>query len=191
MPFISWPAAGVACLLSLCLTNAALATRPAAPQQRLEPKTWCDYTWNGAAFPPRLNLPAWACKVADARKLERIFWPDEHINPLFINGDFDGDGLSDIAVRVVNKSTQAIGVVIMHQRNKRVYSVGGGGATDGTTNLAVYDGWTLLPRSRIQSNHETQPLILKGDALHWMKSESAASLLYWNGKGYAWYRISD
>jgi hypothetical protein len=162
--------------------------------------TWRDYEWLAADHerphelqmpPPRLNLPTWAFAVAAENKLEKGYWPAVDINPFFLTGDFDGDSKTDIAIRILNKHNGQIGLAIMHFADKQLFIIGAGNEFERLDDLRVFDMWTLEPKGTLDSGWEEAPVVLKGDAIMLIKTESAVVALYWNGKTYARYQMSD
>jgi hypothetical protein len=153
---------------------------------------WCDQVWDlEKPIPPRLNLPSWACEIIAKQKLGGKYSPVVDINPFFLTGDFDGDHRIDIAIRIRERKTDKYGLAIIHSKNQKVYLLGAGHNTEQTDNLNWFDIWTLYPKQKLDSPHEENPLTLIGDALLLVRSESSAVVLYWNGKAYAWYWLSD
>src|SRR6185503_18076399 len=71
---------------------------------------WCRSEYAESAPPPRLNLPAWACKVAADRRMHETYDVHEAMNPFFLSGDFDGDGQADLAVWISNRRSKQLGV---------------------------------------------------------------------------------
>ena len=89
-----------------------------------------------------------------------------HINPFYLHGDFNGDGRSDTALLIKERSSGKNGIAIYHGKSNRRGPVGKG--ADGKA-----------------------PPKLRGDALMVIKTESASALIYWNGTRYAWYQQGD
>ncbi len=158
-----------------------------------EQPDWCDYKWNvQEPVPSRLNLPSWACEVIAKQKLALTYSPTIRINPFFLTGDFDGDHHTDIAIWITNRKTEELGLVIIHAKSQRVFVIGAGNVTERGKDLKGYDMWTLLPKGKVaKSPYEEHSVTLLGDALLLTESESASAMLYWNGKTYVWYQISD
>src|SRR4051812_38794620 len=96
------------------LLTAFLFISDAGAQQAPEYRGWCKYRWDvNKPIPPRLNLPHRLCLVDEERKLYLRYDIDTKINPFFLTGDFDGDGRLDIAVRVREKKSKKIGLVVL------------------------------------------------------------------------------
>jgi hypothetical protein len=142
-----------------------------------------------------MNLPPWACKVAFEAKLDTRYSIYSRINPFFLSGDFNGDGQLDVAIWVVNKRTRQRGMVILHQGEKQPFVIAAGGVAlyDGGDDYAVFDMWTLIPKGEVLDTgyEEHRKVVLTGDAIEVIKSESSAHAIYWNGTKYEAYALSD
>jgi hypothetical protein len=158
-------------------------------------KGWCEYKWpQGKSPPPRLNLPTWVCQAAYEAKLYSRFDVYAGINPFFLAGDFNGDGKTDIAVWVTNRQTRQRGIVIFHFGDKRTITIGAGVALiERGEDYRVFDAWSLLPKGQVlESNYEQfRKVTLIGDAIEVVKSESASHAIYWDGRKYTTYTLSD
>jgi hypothetical protein len=55
------------------------------------------------------------------------------------------------------------------------------------------DVWSLIPKGKVlNSNWENhRKVVLLGDALVIGKSESSSVAIYWNGKSYTFYQLTD
>jgi hypothetical protein len=113
------------------------------------------------------------------------------INPYYLQGDFNGDGKVDTALLIEEKASGKVGIAFVLGR--KIAIVGAGKATgNGGDNFDWMDAWYVYGKSKVQMGaEETAPPTLKGDALFAMKAESASSLIYWDGKGFAWYQQGD
>src|SRR6266853_3940382 len=122
----------------------AQADKP-TEQEPPEFKGWCKYRWQtNKPIPPRLNLPSWACEIAEDRKLHLRYDINTKINPFYLTGDFDADGKLDVAVRVQEKKSKKIGLVIMHG-DKRLFVLWAGTPFEGRKDdddLSYSDQWS-------------------------------------------------
>ncbi len=116
-----------------------------------------------------------------------------HINPFYLNGDFDGDGQLDVAVWIREKSSQKVGIAILHSGSGAVFVLAAGRSIGhGGDDFRRLDAWYVFRKGRVfQGADETKPPTLKGDALYVQKTEASSGLLYWEGKRYAWYQQGD
>ena len=174
-----------AAILSLFFFTNAFALQPSQAD-------WCEYSWEpDKPVPARLNLPDWACKVVIKSKLTQLYSPIVDINPFFLTGDFDGDHQTDIAIRVKNRRSNKIGVLIVHSKTSQHFILGAGSPTKQGDDLGWFDMWTLIPKTRLKSPYEDKQVSTMGDAIQLDKSESAGGVFYWDGKKYEWFQVSD
>ena len=112
------------------------------------------------------------------------------VNPSFLHGDFDGDGIMDVAAFVKQRSTGKFGIAIVHGANNKVTILGAGTAIgNGGDNFEWMDSWEIYSKDRATKG--TSAPKLRGDAILVSKSEAASALIYWNGKRYVWLQQGD
>jgi hypothetical protein len=113
-----------------------------------------------------------------------------HMNPFYLRGDFNGDGKTDIAVLVNQRSTGKLGIAIISGATDKVTLVGAGNAIgNGGDDFEWMDSWEIYSTERAASGRSVPKL--HGDALLVSKSEAASALIYWNGKRYVWLQQGD
>lgn len=101
--------------------------------------------------------------------------------PYIVKGDFDGDKVSDLAAEVVNTENN-------YHRLAVVWG--------GSHRLSFYDGQlcsalSFAPANEWKSHWEEAAVTLAADAIMVSCYEKSAWLLYWTGRGFAQYWISD
>jgi hypothetical protein len=97
-----------------------------------------------------------------------------HINPFYLQGDFNGDGKRDTAVLIKSRTSGKVGIAIF-LAGKHTPAVVGAGKPIGNGG-----GMT-----------DEAPPKLRGDALLVEATDSASALIYWTGSVYAWYQQGD
>lgn len=123
------------------------------------------------------------------------------INPFYLRGDFDGDGIPDYAVLVVNKKTKKRGIAVVHGGTKKVDVLGAGGTIiwAGTKKNGYalddfdwIDSWWIQRKVKLDANEFNRtPGIMRGEAIDVKKSESGAGLVYWDGRQYRCFITGD
>jgi hypothetical protein len=110
------------------------------------------------------------------------------INPFYLRGDFDGDGQPDYAVLVTKGSDQGI---VVCRSSSQTNIVGAGEPFHGRSDLN-FPAWKVHPRRRIvERDVEEGPLPkLRGDAIV-IQWEEVNALVYWDGKKFSWYQLTD
>ena len=116
-----------------------------------------------------------------------------NINPAYLEGDFNGDGKSDVAALIKQRSSGKIGIVIVSGATGKVTILGAGIAIgNGGDDFEWMDSWEVYSKERARHGAgETGVSRLRGDALLVSKSEAASALIYWNGKRYVWLQQGD
>ena len=116
-----------------------------------------------------------------------------HMNPSYLQGDFNGDGKEDVAVLVKERSTGKLGIAILHGTTENVTILGAGiGIGNGDDDFEWMDSWKVYSKTRAaHASRETSVPHLRGDALLVEQSEAASALIYWNGKRYVWSQRGD
>src|SRR5262249_28582304 len=109
-------------------------------------------------------------------------------------GDFNGDGVNDIAVLITRREDGNRGIAILHAGASQPIILGAGQAVrDGIVGDFYWPGaWSVYPKSPVGQNAwDDPPPKLRGDALLIIKPEAASSILYWDGVAYRWYQQGD
>ena len=116
-------------------------------------------------------------------------------------GDFNGDGIIDIASVVENRSNKKVGVLIIN--NSESYVFGAGKNVAHMTDLNWIEVFEILPKGEIVSptlvdqetgdiigQDESQNFKLIGEGIYLSVEEShGGGIIFWNGKEYQWYHI--
>jgi hypothetical protein len=142
---------------------------------------------------PPTTIPELATRLFRETGLDRQYEFSPHLKPTYLTGDFDGDGKPDIAILVIRKSSKKIGIAVCHSSTNRVFFIGAGTEVgNGGDNFDWMDIWRVTPRAAAARRiGRAAAALLKGDALHVEKSESASALIYWNGRRYVWRQQGD
>jgi predicted small lipoprotein YifL len=129
------------------------------------------------------SLPAWAVERAERDGSAAGLVPSTDLNPFYQSGDFDGDGLLDIAILVAARATGELGVLFVHGGATATRLVGAGvDFGNGGTDFEWMTNWRVVPRQLRAAN---------ADALEVIKLESASGLIHWTGSAYAWRQLGD
>jgi hypothetical protein len=115
------------------------------------------------------------------------------VNPFYVRGDFNGDGETDVAVLVKQRSTGKLGIAIVYGTTNKVTVLGAGsGIGNGGDDFDWMDSWQVYSKDRMaREAGETSSPHVRGDALLVSKNEAASALIYWNGKRYVWLQQGD
>lgn len=144
------------------------------------------------------RLPEWFIKDNPLNGLELkdnyIF--DNRMNPLYLEADFNGDGIFDIAIPIKNKTNESLGFAIIHGKTNEIFIIGAGTKIKNalSDNLDYVDIWKInrkkINEPGLEENTGTEEkgeLILKNPSMQIEKSELGGGQIYWNGKEYAYF----
>jgi len=139
------------------------------------------------------DLPDAAKKALTNGPVGRKYDLSFHMNPSYLEGDFNGDGKMDVAALVKERSTGKVGVAIVSGTTGKVTILGAGiGIGNGGADFEWMDSWQVYSKTRAaHAVRETGVLHFRGEALLVEKSEAASALIYWNGKRYVWSQQGD
>lgn len=148
--------------------------------------------FNDLPFPVASSLPDTVIQRLAVRSLDD-FVLTAHLNPYYLQGDFDGDGERDTAVLIKHKTNGKFGIGIFQSSTPQPVILGAGTPIgNGGDDFNWMDAWRVQLRGPVQPGaDETAPPSLRGDALLVMKTEASSGLLYWAGSQYAWYQQGD
>jgi hypothetical protein len=140
-----------------------------------------------AKHPEHAVLPTWTRSEIDRLKLEQNYEFIEKVEPAFQLGDFDGDGKPDMATMIRNRSSNKVGVLILHRGGYGAHILGAGqrfGIAGDDWNWM--SAWHVIPTTQLPRG------LSKGmDAIVVEKLESAGIALYWTGSEYGWLKWGD
>jgi hypothetical protein len=112
------------------------------------------------------------------------------VKPFYLRGDFNGDGKTDVAAMIKQRSTGKLGIAIISGGTEKVTILGAGTSIgNGGDDFEWMDSWEIYSRDR--AARSTSVPKLQGDALLVSNRETASALIYWNGKRYVWLQQGD
>jgi hypothetical protein len=134
-----------------------------------------------------------AARLFKATGLERQYEFSSHLKPSLLSGDFDGDGKIDVAILVKQKNSGKIGIAVCHSSTNKILLIGAGTEVgNGGDNFDWMDIWSVTAKAAAAKKlGKTAAALVRGDALHVEKNESASALIYWNGRKYVWRQQGD
>ena len=125
------------------------------------------------------RLPTWSALTLQELRLSDNYTISDHINPFYLEADFDGSNKRDIAIAVIEKISNKTGIVIIHQETGQYFIIGAGVETgNGGDDFSWMDIWKV-------DMENDKP------GLHVEQSESASALIYWSGSQYIWTQRGD
>ena len=144
------------------------------------------------------RLPEWFLKldILNGTKLQNDYEFDNRLNPLYLEADFNGDDIIDIAIPIKQTKSQKVGFAIIHGQTNEVFIIGAGtviknGLSD---DMSYIDIWKVNRRRSNEPGldengdiNKNGPLILKNPSIQLEKSEVGGGQIYWNGKEYVYF----
>ena len=140
---------------------------------------------------PAVFLQALACLTVHAgdaacvrresisERLSATIRASQKPEPSFYVGDFNGDGKSDVALLIKEKTTAKVGIAIVDGGESKITIVGAGRSFgNGGDDFSWMDAWSLRHSGKV-------------DRLYVAKSEAAGAVIYWDGSKYKWQQEGD
>lgn len=122
--------------------------------------------------------PAWSLKVFN-EKLRTRYELVQKLQPSFYVGDFNGDGTSDVALLIRERTTAKVGIAIVQGGEGKVRIVGAGKSFgNGGDDFSWMDAWSIRHTGNV-------------DRLQVARSEAASAVIYWDGSRYKWQQEGD
>jgi hypothetical protein len=135
------------------------------------------------------GVPDSIWRIASNRGLDSLYAISVTIqSPPYLEGDFDGDGVSDGAVLVENRKTGKTGVAIVHRGTRRVTILAAGSGSAGPDDLSWIDRWDVFQNGTTYNlTIGDRPSIQFGADALWVGRQDSASAFYvWSRANYLW-----
>lgn len=155
-------------------------------------------------LPPNWNIPRIVWDRFRAEKLLDRYEISTTLNPFYLRGDFDGDGVPDYAVLVTNRTTKVTGIAVVRSRAREVEILGAGGiklqkaaTADGSPSALIDDfgwvqAWHVVRREHLKPTAWDKPVTqMIGEGMEVERPEASSALIYWDGNRYRWLQDSD
>lgn len=139
------------------------------------------------------NIPTW-CRSVELKDNINVNVIGT-INPFYLEADYNGDSVKDIAIIVKEKSSKKRGILIIHGATYSTYLIGAGNKFgSGGDDYYWMDVWKLYKKSIA---HKTifsesfdiigsEPVKLNHIAIEIASSEGSSNLIVWDGNQYVW-----
>jgi len=124
------------------------------------------------------GIPLWADSALRSAGLGSRFRLSSDLNPQYALGDFDRDGLLDLAIEIMDTGGLRCGLAIVHRVDKSVHLVGAGQPVgNGKDQFDCFATWGV---SRGGTRHSRADLLFIADR------GARAGFVVWDGKSYVW-----
>ena len=133
------------------------------------------------------GVPSWAARTLRQSLTKFGLVLTTHVSPSSLEGDFDGDGLPDLAVQVQQRANHKRGILIVHRGNLSVHVLGAGNAFgNGGDDFGWMGQWSVRDRPAL-----TEVRARGRHVLYVSKPESAGGIIWWDGRRYQWTQWGD
>ena len=132
------------------------------------------------------GIPLWADSALRVRGLGQLFEVSSTLNPVYEFGDFDRDGLLDVAVEIKDDGGLRCGVAITHRIDRSVHIVGAGEPLGSGANEVACGRWS------IQGGRDGHRHVgLSPDLLYVANARGQGWWVVWNGRSYVWILVDE
>jgi hypothetical protein len=148
------------------------------------------------------SLPAWFTQAFKQNNFQEKYELKTYLKPAYLEADFNGDGLKDIATTIIEKNTGKKGLLLIHGRTNtvRVFGAGtkvGKAGFDDSDDLKWVAGWEVFKdKVAYETKFDNGDIVgsikrkLSNRAISiWSEQDGAplaGGLITWNGKRYIW-----
>jgi hypothetical protein len=135
------------------------------------------------------GVPDSIWRIASAAGLDSIYAVSLTLqSPPYLEGDFDGDGVSDAAVLVEHRATGKLGIAVVRRGAHRVSILAGGSGEAGPDDLSGIDRWDVFRKGTTYNlTIADRPSIQLGADAVWVGRRDSLSAFYvWTGANYIW-----
>ncbi len=141
-----------------------------------------------AQLPPTTfgGIPLWADSALRAAGLDQRFRLSSTLNPAYEFGDFDRDGLVDVAVEVKDAGALRCGVAITHRIDRSVHIVGAGDPVGNGTNQLACGRWGV-----VAGRHRHGHVGFSPDLMYVTDARAHSGWIVWDGHSYVWIQVDQ
>jgi hypothetical protein len=127
------------------------------------------------------GIPLWADSALRTAGLDQRFTLTSKLNPVYAFGDFDRDGLVDIAVEVKDAGGLGCGIAITHRIDRSVHIVGAGKPVGNGKSQVACGRWGVTSAGQADRHAK-----FDHDLLYATDPGAHSGWLVWDGHTYVW-----
>jgi hypothetical protein len=146
------------------------------------------------------TLPTWFSDTFKSKGLDRKYTMVSFLNPSFLQADFNGDAIPDVAALVVEKATKRKGILLVHGKTNEYFLFGAGTSFgNGDNDFKWADKWSLYNKKTASETQfdKASGDIIGGKTIRLVRpgiliedyedgAALAGGIIYWSGKKYIW-----
>lgn len=133
------------------------------------------------------RIPSWVKSALEKSEAAQHYRITDTLNPFYLEADFTGDKLDDIAFFVENKQNGKKGVMIVNRGKNLVYVLGAGRDIGMGDHVNWCNTWFVYRDRGLFDGVGRKKATLKYPAIRLEKSERVSLFIYWSGKKYKTY----
>ncbi len=131
------------------------------------------------------NTPSWVRSVLFESSLMQSYELDYTRNPFYLEADFNGDGLVDIAFFVKSKMEGREGILIVNRGKNIGFILGAGKDMGMGANISWCDTWSVYRHKYIYNfKDKKKKYIIYNPGVELVKTENTSLVIYWDKKRY-------
>jgi len=128
------------------------------------------------------GIPRWADSALVTAGVGRRFVVSSELNTIYEFGDFDGDGLLDVAVQIKDPGGLRYGIAIVHRSDRSVHVVGAGQPIgNGKDQLSWRASWGVDAPRDVRGHAR-----FGRDLLYISEAGAPSGWVIWDGRAYVW-----
>ncbi|MCH2224458.1 MAG: hypothetical protein MK066_06775 [Crocinitomicaceae bacterium] len=134
------------------------------------------------------TTPSWAWNAFQKTELKKNYTIIDSINPYYLESDFNGDEINDIALLVQNRHDKKIGILIINGGKNVCFIMGAGKQIGLGSDISWCEQWFIYrKKSAFNLDAKVKKLILRNPSIEIRKNEDESIIIYWDRKRYSSY----
>jgi hypothetical protein len=154
---------------------------------------------NGHLIPnPIKGIPQWVRNEFSAQQFSQHYDITYQMYPQYLRGDFNGDGKTDVAIPISEKTNGKLGIAIIHGKQAQAFKhrivILGAGKPIGAAgdDFKWMSLWNLLKDKKLLPQNERSHLpALQGAMIRILNKDGEAGVIYWGGNKYDWANLGE
>ncbi len=124
---------------------------------------------------------------------------NEQMNPFYLEANFNGQGVLDVAICILEPGTNKQGILIQHGEDRTFYVLGAGRTFNDMDNFNWMNVWKVYRKKTAERTifaanldiEGSETVTLKNIAIQVAPSEGSYNLITWDGTKYIWIHTGE